>query len=52
LPRRYAPRNDSRAITPETAILLGRRFGTTPRFWMNLQTAYDLEKAERAMAHA
>ncbi|HEY1932613.1 MAG TPA: HigA family addiction module antitoxin [Acetobacteraceae bacterium] len=39
-----------RAITPETAILLHRRFGTTPHFWMNLQTAYDLEKAERALA--
>jgi len=44
--------NGKRAITAETAILVGRGFGTTPRFWMNLQTAYDLEQAERAMAHA
>lgn len=39
-----------RAITTETAILLGRRFKTAPHFWMNLQTAYDLEKAERNLA--
>ncbi|HEY1932608.1 MAG TPA: HigA family addiction module antitoxin [Acetobacteraceae bacterium] len=38
-----------RAITAETAILLGRRLGTTPRLWLNLQTAYDLEKSERAL---
>ncbi|MGA3398988.1 MAG: HigA family addiction module antitoxin [Acetobacteraceae bacterium] len=44
--------NGKRAITAETAILVGRGFGTTPRFWMNPQTAYDLEQAERAMAHA
>lgn len=42
--------NGRRAITAETAILLGRRFGTTPHFWMNLQTAYELEKAEHALA--
>jgi addiction module HigA family antidote len=44
--------NGKRTITAETAILLARRLGTTPRFWMNLQAAYDLEKAERTMAHA
>ena len=44
--------NGKRAITTETAILLARRFGTTPRFWMNLQTGYDLEKAARTLAHA
>src|SRR5262245_43017874 len=31
-----------RAITADTAIRLGRYFGTTPEFWLNLQTAYDL----------
>ncbi|MFQ5723657.1 MAG: HigA family addiction module antitoxin [Terriglobia bacterium] len=35
-----------RAITPDTALRLARYFRTTPRFWMNLQTHYDLEKAE------
>lgn len=29
-----------RAITAETAIWLGRRFGTSAEFWMNLQTAH------------
>jgi len=37
-----------RAISAETAIRLGRRFGTSARFWMNLQALYDLVLAERA----
>ncbi len=41
-----------RAISAQTAILLGRRFGTSARFWMNLQVAYDLALAERAMLTA
>ena len=35
-----------RDVTADTAIRLARRFGTTPQFWMNLQDAYDLSKAE------
>ncbi|MCF8507078.1 MAG: HigA family addiction module antidote protein [Caulobacter sp.] len=31
-----------RTITPETALRLGRYFGTGPELWLNLQTAYDL----------
>lgn len=39
--------NGTRALTPETALRLERFFkGTTARFWLNLQTAYDLRKAE------
>ena len=34
-----------RAITADTAIRLGRYFGTTPDFWLNLQSAYDLSRA-------
>lgn len=34
-----------RAVTVDTALRLGRYFGTTPEFWMNLQTAYDLKVA-------
>ncbi len=34
--------NGRRAITPETAWLLSQALGTTPQFWMNLQTTYDL----------
>jgi antitoxin HigA-1 len=33
-----------RAITLDTAIRLSRYFGTTPRVWLNLQIAYDLEE--------
>jgi len=32
-----------RAITADTALRLGRFFGNSARFWLNLQTAYDLE---------
>jgi addiction module HigA family antidote len=31
-----------RGVTPETAWLLAGAFGTTPDFWINLQTAHDL----------
>lgn len=39
-----------RAITAETALRLSRYFGTTPRFWLGLQSLYDLRTAERALA--
>lgn len=39
--------NGKRAITPETALRLGRYFGNSPQFWMNLQTRYDLLVVER-----
>jgi antitoxin HigA-1 len=32
-----------RAISAETALRLSRLFGTSERFWMNLQVRYDLE---------
>lgn len=35
-----------RGMTADTAIRLGKRFKTTAQFWMNLQNAYDLSKAE------
>jgi addiction module HigA family antidote len=34
-----------RAITADTALRLGRYFGTTAEFWMNMQGHYDLEVA-------
>jgi addiction module HigA family antidote len=37
---------ERRGITPDTALRLGRYFRTTPQFWLNLQTKYDLEIAE------
>ena len=39
--------NAQRAVTPDTALRLARYFGNSPRFWMNLQTAYDLSVADR-----
>ena len=38
-----------RGITTDTALRLGHYFGTTPEFWINLQTRYDLDVAERTM---
>lgn len=35
--------NGKRSITPDTALRLGIYFGTSPEFWMNLQSRYDLE---------
>ncbi|MDQ0437858.1 addiction module HigA family antidote [Kaistia dalseonensis] len=35
-------------VTPDTALRLGRYFGTTPEFWMNLQIAFDLASEEQA----
>lgn len=32
-----------RAVTADTALRLARYFGTTERFWLNLQTQYDLD---------
>ncbi len=40
----------TRAVTADTALRLARFFGTTPHFWMNLQTRYDLAESERALA--
>lgn len=37
---------ERRGITPDTALRLARYFKTTPQFWLNLQTRYDLEIAE------
>ena len=34
-----------RAVTAETALRLGRFFGTSADFWLGLQTAYDIEVA-------
>lgn len=39
--------NGKRGISPDTALRLGRFFGNSARFWLNLQTAYELAVAER-----
>ncbi len=38
--------NEKRGITADTALRLSRYFGTTSRFWMNMQSCYELELAE------
>jgi len=35
--------NARRSITADTAARLGRFFGTSAKFWLNIQMAYDLE---------
>ena len=39
--------NGKRGISPETAMRLGRYFGNSAQFWLNLQMAYELAVAER-----
>ena len=38
--------NGKRGISPDTALRLGRFFGVSARFWLNLQTGYELAVAE------
>ena len=38
--------NEKRSISADTALRLGRYFGTSPQFWANLQMQYDLAVAE------
>ncbi len=38
--------NGRRSITGDTALRLGHFFGTSPEFWLNLQTIYELRLAE------
>ncbi len=41
--------NGKRGITADTALRLARRLGTTPQFWMNFQTRYDLLVAQEKL---
>lgn len=41
-----------RAMSADTAMRLGRLFGVEPQLWMNLQSQYDLELAERELREA
>lgn len=34
---------EKRSVSPDMALRLARYFSTTPEFWLNLQTRYDLE---------
>lgn len=39
--------NGTRSITGDTALRLGHFFGTSPEFWLNLQSLYELRAAQR-----
>jgi addiction module HigA family antidote len=41
----------TRPVTAELALLFGRAFGQSPQYWLNLQGAYDLKLAERAIGY-
>ena len=40
---------ERRGVAPDTALRLARFFNTTPQFWLNLQTSFDLKQAEIAV---
>ena len=42
--------NGKRPLTAELALRLGRYFGQSPRYWMNLQGRYEMDVAEDAMS--
>lgn len=42
--------HSKRAVTADTALRLGKYFGTSAQFWLNLQTQYDLDLAEDRVA--
>jgi antitoxin HigA-1 len=45
LPAEPRTRHGKRRITTDTALRLARYFGTSERFWLNLQDRYDIEVA-------
>ncbi len=44
--------NEKRAVSTETAMRLGRYFRQSPRFWLNLQSNFDLAVAEERIGPA
>jgi addiction module HigA family antidote len=42
--------NEVTPVTADTALRLGKFFGTTPAFWMNIQAQFDLETAADKIA--
>ncbi|MGH6620213.1 MAG: HigA family addiction module antitoxin [Alphaproteobacteria bacterium] len=41
-----------RAVSPETALRLGRCLGTGPEMWLRLQASYDLQEAQKTLGAA
>jgi addiction module HigA family antidote len=44
--------NGTRAITGDTALRLAHFFGTSPHFWLNLQSLYDLRLAQQKVGQS
>src|SRR5271157_5013333 len=44
--------NGQRGLTGDTALRLAHFFGTSPQFWLNLQSLYDLRVAEQQAGNA
>ena len=44
--------NGKRPLTAQLAIRFGKAFGTTPEYWLNLQSIHDLKIARAAMGEA
>lgn len=42
----------TRSITTNTALRLGRYFGVSPQFWLNLQSEYDIQTAQKTYGRA
>jgi antitoxin HigA-1 len=42
----------ARPVTAELALLMGRAFGQTPQYWLNLQSTFDLRNAEVELGDA
>ena len=53
LPRTRIERlvKEETGLTPDTALRLAKFFGTTPEFWMNFQTAWELASEAKAKKH-
>jgi addiction module HigA family antidote len=43
---------EQRGVSADTALRLGRYFGTSPEFWMDLQSDYELRRARREVGPA
>ena len=41
---------EKRGITADTAVRLARFFGTSPEFWMNAQSFYEVRRAQRELS--
>jgi addiction module HigA family antidote len=50
--RLYQILSGKRNLTADTALRLSRYFGTSPDFWMNLQSAYELDLARQQIGKA